>query len=185
MFDEVTGVDFPLFQSQVEDTFGEPSEEGEFAEKYLTVIDLNEFSRYLINVRDYEGNSWSCRIYGNYFLERPLKMAFQAMVERDVTQQLKTFDGCFNIRPPKSGKMQYSMHAYGLAVDFNAATNRFNYTRMRTDFSDKFVQCFLDAGFEWGGLWKSPFDPMHFQLPWIKDWREVESDLKPRPFQAP
>ena len=73
--------------------------------------------------------------------------------------ELKTFDGCFNIRK-KRGLGSMSLHAWGLAIDVNAAWNGLNVTPV---LSAGFVKCFTDAGFEWGGTWTRK-DGMHFQL---------------------
>ena len=63
--DEATGIEFPFYQGQMYDIFGEPSSRGEFAEYYLRTMDFSEFSEPFSHVLDYEGNLWSCRIYGN------------------------------------------------------------------------------------------------------------------------
>ncbi len=116
-------------------------------------------------------------------LEGPLKKALRLVCERGLAGELKTYDGCFNIRPMKSGR-SLSVHSWGLALDFNAETNPFQYpgpsfSDMVRDFSDDFVRCFAEAGFEWGGIWKSVKDPMHFQLPWTQDWQESSAPLRP------
>jgi hypothetical protein len=49
-------------------------------------------------------------------------------------------------------------------------------------FSDELVRCFAEAGFEWGGLWRTP-DGMHFQLPWTQDWRQSANPLRPVPYE--
>jgi hypothetical protein len=53
-----------------------------------------------------------------------------------------------------------SLHSWGLAIDINAATNRFG---GKPTMSAELVKCFTDAGFDWGGVWSNP-DGMHFQL---------------------
>ena len=136
------------------DLFGEPDENGEFARDYLRVMDFSEFAEAFANVRDYEGNPWSLRIYGNAYIEDPLRAAFGLVVARGLAGELKTWNGCFNIRPMR-GSRQTSMHAWGVANDFNADTNPFG-RRLITDFSPEFVRCFADSGFEWGGLWGHP-----------------------------
>ena len=165
MIDQETGIDFPMFQSQVPGIFGQPNE-GQFAQDYLRTIDFSEFAAAFAHVLDYEGNPWNCKIYGNYVLERPLRQALGFVVSRGLAQELKTFDGCFNIRQAKGGNF-LSMHSWGLATDWNAALNPFGGD---PTFSPEFVQCFADSGFEWGGLWQPDNlrDGMHFQLPWIK-----------------
>jgi hypothetical protein len=178
MIDPATGIDFPFFQSDVADMFGEPTAPD--FQNYLVEIDLTELAGALGHVRDYLGNPWPARIYGNFVMAGPLKKALQAVVGKGLANELHSYDGCFNIRRAKSGHIM-SMHSWGLAVDLNAATNPFRQSGLVTDFSDEFVRCFLKAGFEWGGLWHSPVDAMHFQLPWIHDWRTVPGG--PVPYQ--
>jgi hypothetical protein len=165
MIDPLTGIDFPMFQSQLNDIFGTPNE-GQFARDYLRNLDFSEFAGDFGHVVDYEGNPWGHKIYGNFALEGPLRRAFGFLVERGLAGELRTYDGCFNIRKMKGGS-GYSVHSWGLAVDLNAGSNAFG---DEPSLSPEFVKCFAESGFEWGGLWvpDSVRDGMHFQLPWIK-----------------
>ena len=99
------------------------------------------------------------RVYCNKDLIKPLELAFKNIIARGLINQLKTWDGCFNIRK-KRGQSAASLHSWGIAVDVNAAWNTFG---GRPTLSAAFVKCFTDAGFEWGGLWQRR-DAMHFQL---------------------
>jgi hypothetical protein len=89
----------------------------------------------------------------------PLSKAFFNLIEQGIQDELKTWDGCFNIRK-KRGLTSMSLHSWGIAIDVNAAWNGLN---QKPNLSAKFVKCFTDAGFEWGGLWQRR-DAMHFQL---------------------
>jgi hypothetical protein len=53
-----------------------------------------------------------------------------------------------------------SMHAFGLAVDLNVASNQLG---TKGDMDPRVVEIFERWGFTWGGRW-SPPDPMHFEL---------------------
>ena len=53
-----------------------------------------------------------------------------------------------------------SMHAWGLAVDFNVAQNRYG---ARPTMDPRIVEIFERWGFRWGGRWDTP-DGMHFEL---------------------
>ena len=99
------------------------------------------------------------RIYCNKDLIEPLKKAFKALVDTGHVKELKTWDGCFNIRK-KRGLSSMSLHSWGIAIDVNAFENGLNQT---PKLSAGFVKCFTDNGFEWGGTWKRK-DGMHFQL---------------------
>jgi len=74
--------------------------------------------------------------------------------------ELKTFDGCYNDRLKTGSSVQKSTHAWGIAVDLNAATNRL---RTMGDMPTTVIEVFEDEGFSWGGLF-SRKDPMHFQF---------------------
>lgn len=170
--------DLPIFQRDLTAKFGYPKERA----GYLTTIDLQEFAGHLAHVRDFQGNPWSCRIYGHEMLAGPLKKAFGLICERGRAGELRTYDGCFNIRPMASGGRP-SVHSWGLAIDLNARTNPFQRDGSEdliTDFSDELISCFAASGFEWGGLWNSCHDAMHYQLPWTKNWRESDNPLRPQ-----
>ena len=99
------------------------------------------------------------KLYCNKDLIEPLSQAFTNLVARGKSAELKTFDGCFNIRK-KRGLSSMSLHSWGIAIDVNAAWNQLN---MTPTLSPEFVKCFTDAGFDWGGTWTRK-DGMHFQL---------------------
>lgn len=108
------------------------------------------------------------RIFCNKDLVSPLGRAFRNLIDRGHVDEIVTFDGCFNIRK-KRGLSSMSLHSWAVAVDFNAFANPLGLSRQQCinrglkPFTDGFVKCFTDAGFDWGGHWKRP-DGMHFQL---------------------
>lgn len=99
------------------------------------------------------------KLYCNKDMVVPLSQAFTNLISRGKVVELKTFDGCFNIRK-KRGLSSMSLHSWGIAIDVNAAWNQLN---MTPTLSAEFVKCFTDAGFDWGGTWTRK-DGMHFQL---------------------
>jgi hypothetical protein len=81
--------------------------------------------------------------------------------------EIKTWDGCFNIRK-KRGINALSLHAFGLAVDINAAHNPLGLTREQAiakglrPFSPRFIEVsrkFMECGADW----VNRKDGMHFQ----------------------
>lgn len=112
------------------------------------------------------------RIYCNKDLVKPLETAFANLIKTGCVNELKTWDGCFNIRK-KRGLNSMSLHSWGLAVDVNASSNPLGLTREQivakglTPFSEEFLQCFRDAGFNCGADWKSRPDFMHMELAYI------------------
>ena len=99
------------------------------------------------------------RVYCHKAMVGPLTKAFQNIVDRGLVDQIKTWDGCFNIRQ-KRGASSWSLHSWAVAIDINAAWNGFG---AKPTMTKALVKCFTDAGFDWGGLWTKP-DGMHFQL---------------------
>ena len=103
------------------------------------------------------------KLYCNKDMVVPLSQAFTNLISRGKVVELKTFDGCFNIRK-KRGLSSMSLHSWGIAIDVNAGWNQLN---MTPTLSAEFVKCFTDAGFDWGGIWRRK-DGMHFQLKTIQ-----------------
>lgn len=99
------------------------------------------------------------RIYCNEDLVDPLAKAFKKLISTGRVTDLRTWDGCFNIRKKAKGSTP-SLHSWGLAVDVNAAWNGYG---KKPTLSSEFVACFTSSGFDWGGLWDT-HDGMHFQL---------------------
>jgi hypothetical protein len=100
------------------------------------------------------------KLYCNKDLVEPLSKALKNLIDTGKIAELKTWDGCFNIRK-KRGLSSMSLHSWGLAIDMSATRNGLN---TKGNLSPEFVKCFTDAGFEWGGNWTGRTDPMHFQL---------------------
>lgn len=99
------------------------------------------------------------KIYCNKDLVEPLKQAFKNLIDTGKVDELKTWDGCFSIRPMRGGN-GFSIHSWGLAIDVNAAENPMG---RNPKLSTEFVECWTKAGFQWGGYWNIK-DGMHFQL---------------------
>jgi hypothetical protein len=99
------------------------------------------------------------RIYCNKDLIGPLSEAFKKLIQTKAVNELKTWDGCFNIRK-KRGLSSMSLHSWGIAVDMNAFENGLG---KEPKLSKQFVECFTSSGFDWGGVWKRK-DGMHMQL---------------------
>ena len=99
------------------------------------------------------------RIYCNKDMVIPLSNAFKKLIDTNCVDELKTWDGCFNIRK-KRGLISMSLHSWAIAVDVNAFENGLNQI---PKLSKEFVECFTSSGFDWGGCWQRK-DGMHFQL---------------------
>ena len=99
------------------------------------------------------------RIYCNRDLVQPLLRAFENLRDANLADEIRTWDGCFNIRSKKVNQ-SLSLHSWGLAIDINASLNQLG---KPPTLPANVVLCFLEAGFEWGGTWDTP-DGMHLQL---------------------
>lgn len=99
------------------------------------------------------------RLYCNKALVAPLEKALRNIIDRCLTKEIETWDGCFNIRFSR-GLRSWSLHSWGIAIDINAARNGLG---KEPTMSAALVKCFTDAGFDWGGTWRRK-DGMHFQL---------------------
>jgi hypothetical protein len=71
------------------------------------------------------------------------------------------YGGCYVPRfIDRNPSLPLSMHAFGLAIDFNVSTNQLG---TDGDMNPRIVEIFERWGFVWGGDWSRP-DPMHFEL---------------------
>jgi hypothetical protein len=100
------------------------------------------------------------KLYCNKDLVNPLQSAICQLIDTGYIKELKTWDGCFNIRYQRGSRTAASLHSWGIAIDVNAAWN--GLSKVPT-LSAGFVKCFTDNGFTWGGNWKR-LDGMHFEL---------------------
>lgn len=96
----------------------------------------------------------------------PLTLALQAIKAQGLASQLKTFDGCFNIRLVRGSLTEVSVHSYGLALDINAGENKLGQTSGGLFDQMPLVKCFCDQGWNWGGLFSERKDPQHFSFAW-------------------
>lgn len=129
--------------------YGDPNDK-KVQSKWMTIWDVPE---------ELEIGVIPKRIYCNKDLIGPLEKAFRNLIEQGCVGELKTWDGCFNIRKMR-GLNSMSLHSWAIALDVNAFENGLG---KEPKLSKKFVKCFTDAGFDWGGGWTRK-DGMHFQL---------------------
>lgn len=99
-------------------------------------------------------------IYLNKDLIEPLSRALTNLKENGLAGELKSWDGCFNVRMVRGSTSSMSLHSWGVAVDVNASENGLGQV---PQLSPEFVACFTAAGFDWGGNFTRK-DGMHFQL---------------------
>ena len=108
----------------------------------------------------------------------------KSSVQMIVTQGLRTFDEqtkLYNQRPKvTNAKAGESIHNYGLAFDFCLAVGSKLIWETNKDFDgDKFpdwmevVKVFKDAGYTWGGDFKSIHDAPHFEKTFGHTWKQL------------
>lgn len=86
---------------------------------------------------------------------------FQAVDRAGLRGSVRTFGGCYNYRPKRTGSRP-STHSWGIALDLNPATNAMG---TAGNMDPRLVAVFREHGFKWGGDWTGRNkDPMHFQF---------------------
>lgn len=94
-----------------------------------------------------------------------LQRAFALIEQLGLMRVLLTYDGCYVDRPKRGGG-GVSSHAYGAAIDLNAAWNGLGATPAARGAKGSLwevVGIFEACGFGWGGFWSRP-DGMHFEV---------------------
>lgn len=92
----------------------------------------------------------------NQVIAAEFERVLRALKSCGAWENLLSYDGGYTWRPQR-GSNKLSMHAYGGAVDFNAATNQLG---TKGDMHPSVIEVFEGHGWTWGGRWKRP-DPMH------------------------
>lgn len=102
-------------------------------------------------------------IYMNKFATAALDAVLLELLSTGLIKELKTYDGCTNIRK-KRGLNDYSIHSWGLALDFNAALNPLGVKMgsRKGMFSKAFLDVWRKHGWVCGADFGRP-DGMHFQ----------------------
>jgi hypothetical protein len=93
-----------------------------------------------------------------------LRGALNEIVERDLAHLIdpSQYGGCWVPRHILfNPNRALSMHAWGLAIDFNVRGNE--YGNRNPEMDPRIVEIFKRWGFAWGGDWSTP-DGMHFEL---------------------
>ena len=81
------------------------------------------------------------KIFINKDFQPVLERALRNLMERELTKELKTWDGVFIIRN-KRALSSLSLHSWALAVDVNSFENQLNQV---PKLSPAFVKCFTDT----------------------------------------
>lgn len=86
---------------------------------------------------------------------------FDTIHHHHLEDEVEFFGGCFQFRPKRLGN-KFSLHSWGVAIDFNPQTNQMG---TKGNMSLNIVTIFKEFGATWGGDWSGKNkDPMHFQF---------------------
>jgi len=85
-----------------------------------------------------------------------LQAVFQEIKAKGLSNNIKSFDGCYNNRSKRGGSSK-STHAWGIAVDINAGQHPMGKSS-QTPGQKAIAEIFAKHGFK-----QLPNDPMHFQ----------------------
>lgn len=101
------------------------------------------------------------KMYVNKDIIPLLDTTFLVLKDLDLLGELKTYDGCWNVRPIRGTEAdpRWSIHSFGLALDFNAATNPMGGP---VAFSPRFLAAWKACGWTCGADFHR-VDGMHFQ----------------------
>jgi len=151
------GADGPARPLQLKARFGEPAVGLPYGSDWIR-LDPSFLRRNIVTRR--------VPILGNVTCHRamfgPLRAALGSLARRGLSRLVDPGDyaGCYAPRRIQA-RGQLSLHAWGVAIDLNAAANPFM-GRSRQD--RRLVKAMEKQGFTWGGDWPTRPDPMHFEL---------------------
>lgn len=100
------------------------------------------------------------RARSHRLLVENFQKAFKDLLLAGLDHEVKNYSGIYARRAIRGQSMHASAHSWGIAIDLEAdkyplgSNNR---------FPDAVVEIFHNAGFYYGGDFKSRHDPMHFQ----------------------
>jgi len=169
---EKPGLENPPSQDRCFEVYGDFRLAG-WDQQNIVRCDLAEFRKGLEHVYwDWMTENDKAFIHADWFgfqchkLVAPkFREALKNVIDKGLTNQIKTFGGCLNKRLMRGGN-NWSMHSWGIAIDVNPRWNRFG--QKKFEMSEELAKCFEDVGFIWGGRWTGCPDAMHFQYATIR-----------------
>jgi len=101
------------------------------------------------------------RIFINKDFKNKLYAAFKELEAAGLHTEIKTEDGCFEIRKVRANANLTSLHSWAMAMDLNAAAEKLG--QVKTNWSPEFIAIMTKYVF-WGGNFHDRHDNMHFAL---------------------
>lgn len=168
----IASLDNPPSQNRCFEIFGDFRLAG-WDQQNIIRCDLSEFRKELEHIYwDWLKPTDLAFLHVNWFgfechrLVAPkFQAAFKNIIERNLSNKIKTFGGCLNKRQMR-GSNNWSMHSWGIAIDLDVKWNQFG--QKKFEMTEDVVKCFEDVGFVWGGRWTGFPDAMHFQYATIR-----------------
>lgn len=136
--------------------YGDPSKPA-FAAKWLKIFALPP--DIAAHFPPYPGVPHVSRIEMHTLAWQPFCAVFRELIATGLVKELHTYDGCVNLRK-KRGMSEWSIHSWGLALDFDQALNPLGGA---THFTQAFLAVWRAHGWDCGADWTGRRDPMHFQ----------------------
>ena len=120
-------------------------------------------SQNLVNWKIKDDFSWFPRnkVFIHKDFRTRLMDAFKALELTNLHKEIKTFDGCFNIRFVRGSKSVLSLHSWACAMDLNAGDNPLG---SAGKWSEGFINTMESSGVFCGQHFHGRKDPMHFAL---------------------
>lgn len=145
----------PRNYAQVKEIFGDPLETG-WQSKNLGFCEVAP----TLKAFPVKKGSTSRGFYCHRLLVPVFQAVFEEIVLSGLTDQIKTFDGCFNIRKIRGSSSTMSLHSWAIAIDLNYKGNELGNAKPEMD--PRVIAIFEKQGFYWGGNFKRK-DGMHFE----------------------
>lgn len=107
------------------------------------------------------------KVYMNKDITAPFLKVMKALIAAGLAGDIKTWDGCFQIRKQRGASNAVSRHSWGIAFDINAAWNPLNGV---VAFSQDFLNVFRQNGWICGADFTTRTDGMHFEWTAATAW---------------
>lgn len=98
--------------------------------------------------------------YCHNLLVSVFQKVFEEIMLAGLTDEIKSFDGCFNIRKIRGSSTTMSLHSWAIAIDINYKGNELG--NASPEMNKDVVKIFEKNGFYWGGNFRRK-DGMHFE----------------------
>lgn len=106
-------------------------------------------------------------IYVNKDIVARLEITLNTLIEKGLHREIKTWDGCFNVRSQRNAPETISRHAFGIAIDLNSTWNPLNGA---ISWTEDFLNVWRNTGWICGADFHTRVDAMHFENSAASAW---------------